>query len=277
VVDPSLPPSTVAVGMADVAVSGSTIILGPFVSGWGIPVGNGTFIFERSADGSWRHEGALPDFGWSGYYSGPVAMCGDRAIMIWNDQWYMPWPVAVVFERDASNAWQQTSGLSVPANVSYPLFNSLTADVALDGDRAILASSRSETWIYELQPDGTWLKVAEFDGGNSVGIEGDFAVVAGPAWLNWPDSSVSLMARDETGAWGVAQVLLDSVHAAVAMGGGRILVVDPESATGYVYIPEPASAVLLVSGIVVCLRRRSNCGADGAPARRRVRRRMHET
>jgi len=267
VLDPAYPPISPPVGIADMAVGGDTILVASVFPDWIAPECQGVYVFERSADGSWRYEGKLPFTGYDPRggcaYTGPLAMYGDQAILIWrNPDPYMGFPYAApLFERDASNTWQENGYLDVPVNrTSYigPIFNSLTGDVAFEGGRAILASSRAETWIYELQADGSWLRVAELDGGDSVGIEGDFAVVAGPDWLNWPENAVRLLARDDTGAWSVAQVLLDSADAAIAMGGGRILVVDPDSAMGYVYIPEPASALLLAAGAVAFLRRRSS-------------------
>ena len=93
---------------------------------------------------------------------------------------------AYVFERDGGGSWVQVAKLLPLDSGPEDFFGQ---SVALDGDRVVVGASSSfaySAWVFDRQPDGTWLEVAKLFSGNegefgeSVAVSGDTVAVG--AW-----------------------------------------------------------------------------------------------
>ena len=154
---------------------------------------------------------------------------------------------AFVHERGANGAWTEAAVLYASDAVQSA---ALGQSVSLSGDRALvgatfangLATDSGAAYVYERQPDGSWVEVAKLtasDGANSdrfgfsVALDGDIALVG--AWRDDSAGSITGAAytfeRQPDGSWVQTDKLTandaDSLAAfgyAVALDGERALI-----------------------------------------------------
>jgi hypothetical protein len=162
-----------------------------------------------------------------------------------------------VFERQAGGSWLQVAKLS--ASDAAP-FESFGSTVSLSGDRALVGrryaagpSDGGSAYVYERQPDGTWIETTRLvasDGapgepfGSSVSLLGARALIGKP----WDSGAGGLGAayvfeRQAGGSWTEVAKLWaggitgpDGFGASVAQSGTRALVGAPSAwASGFTY------------------------------------------
>ena len=178
-----------------VAISGTTALVGAVFDNDNGESSGSAYIFEQQEDGTWLEtakltasDGAILDyFGISVAISGTSALVGARL----DDDNGSDSGSAYIFEQQQDGSWLETAKLTASDGAGTDYFGS---SVAISGTTALVGaffdddngSSSGSAYIFEQQPDGSWLETAKLtasDGasldnfGGSVAISGTTALV----------------------------------------------------------------------------------------------------
>lgn len=200
-----------------VAIDGNTLAVGQRF----IPASDGVrenrggvTVYSRNANGQWGDARSLVvDTADRVYRIGNAIAIDGNTMMIGATNDFDSAPV-FVFERDAAGQWIQTQSLSLEDEDS-----GLGSAIAIDGDTAVLGDYRDPThgfisgaaWIFTRAEDGRWSRGPRLlpstgeeqdQFGNSVGLEGDTAVIGGDR-----STRAHVFTRRDDGQWPETQVL----------------------------------------------------------------------
>ncbi|QDU83035.1 hypothetical protein Pla163_01310 [Planctomycetes bacterium Pla163] len=208
-------------------------------------------IYERQPDGSWSDAATLiPTALLPGDFFGQdVAVDGDHFIggAPGDDSNGNSAGAAYMFERRTDGTWLEVATLRPSDALPGDTFGHR---VALDGGRAVVAASRSTlfplgraVFVFDRQPDGTWLEVAKLmnsdavpnDGfGAAVALDGDRIVVGAPDLPNGAPGpgAMYVFERQQNGTWNQVQRVQGNVTASSGLGSSIALEGDLAAISG---------------------------------------------
>ena len=142
---------------------------------------HGGYVFERQPDGTWLETAKLvsgdideniDDF------SSALSLDGDRALIgaARDGDNGVESGSAYIFEYQSNGSWLETAKLKASDGHDFQRF---ALSVSLDGNRALIGArgdddmgeSAEASYLFDRQPDGSWLEVAKLTAGD--GMEGD--------------------------------------------------------------------------------------------------------
>jgi len=227
------------------------------------PNGGAAYVYERdTTTGTWQQSARLiprRDQCQEGAFFGQaIDLSGERIIVSASSDFFAERRsnAAYIFERDSLNDWNQVAHLTADPRYAEGAF---AADVAIDGDRALVTTSGSSNgdysgaaYVYERDAStGTWQRAARLTtpdgpvhgilGGNGA-LDGDYVAVAASTYFEREPGSVYLFKRDATGSWQF-DTRIDEVEdffISVELDGNRLLIGesragDDESGAAVVY------------------------------------------
>ncbi len=183
---------------ASVAVHGDVIVVGApeddpleFASG-------SAYVFEREPNDAWVETAKLVpgDHGFLDQFGSSVAVARDTILvgaLRAPDGDVSPGAV-YAFDRDGVGGWVEVQKLTPPGGQNSYFFG---VSVAVDHDLAVVGAENADTrsqntgaaYVYQREPDGVWIQLAELvadnsryqdEFGRSVAIDGNIAVVGAP-------------------------------------------------------------------------------------------------
>lgn len=189
------------------------------------------YVFERDDSGTWSEVAKLTasDGETSARFGASVSIAIDRAVVgAMGDNDYTG--AAYVFERDASDTWNEVARLADVEGVEGDVFG---CSVSVSGNRVLIGAEGDEqlaqrsgspnvfervggsAFVFERESSGAWSQVAKLSAGDiadfdrfgfSVSISGDRALVGAPDVRISPLDDVSggaayLFERDTDGNW----------------------------------------------------------------------------
>ena len=206
------PANTEAVSTV-VAIDGERALVGSLVNGDYNYGDSDVDVYERAPDGTWSLAASLSGPGEEPeeWFGAAVDVQGDRALVgAPADDFGGAGDAgaAHVFERQAGGSWALVASLTASDANPGDLFG---GTVALDGDRALIgaqyAGSGGTSYVFEEQPDGSWIETAKlsaFGGdtvsgfGGTVDLAGERALVGAPGGFSATGTSY-LFRRTPTG------------------------------------------------------------------------------
>jgi hypothetical protein len=230
---------------ADVALSGSRLLVSASSEHFAGEGENAAYVFERSGDGTWQQTARLtgrPNRR-EGLFAAGVALDGDRAAVSTSGNPEVAYSGAVyVFEYESSTAtWARTARLNATHSLRA---GSLGGDVALDGPHLAVAAStffeRTPGSVYVFRHDsstGRWTEDAHLPGIDAFFIDldlhGTTLIVGEDRAKDDNSGAAAVYARGDT-TWARSTTLRPSIPyesggfgSAVSVSGQRALV------TGY--------------------------------------------
>jgi hypothetical protein len=186
------------------------------------PNGGAAYVYERDTTaGTWRQSARLiprRDQCQEGAFFGQaIDLSGERIIVSASSDFFAERRsnAAYIFERDSLSDWNQIARLTADPRYEEGAF---AADVAIDGDQALVTTSGSSNgdysgaaYVYERDAaTGTWEQTARLttpDGpvhgilGGHGALDGDHIAVAASTYFEREPGSVYLFTRDATGSW----------------------------------------------------------------------------
>jgi len=259
---------------ADVALSGSRVLVSASSEHFAGEGENAAYVFERSADGSWAQTARLtgaPDRR-EGLFAAGVALDGDRAAVSTSGNPNRDAPerayggAVYVFERDATtDTWARTARLQ---SEDSPRTGLLGGDVALDGPHLAVAAStyfaREPGSVYVFRHDaatGRWREDAHLQRLDAFFISLDLdstTLIVGEDRARDDDSGAASVYTRTGRGWQQAATLRPSLPyesgafgATVALHGRRALI------TGY---DEQLGNEINIDRVVYVFRRRPEGG-----------------
>lgn len=153
-----------------VALSGRRAVVGLPFEGGEFQLQGAVHVFELGSGGVWRHRAKITasDAASSDWFGFAVAIDGTRLVIsspVANDQGVASGKV-YVFERQADGSWDEVALLLASDGETNDNFG---WSVDLDGDRIVVGAHDSDgpagestgtLYVFDRQPDGTWLEVA---------------------------------------------------------------------------------------------------------------------
>jgi len=177
------------------------------------------YVYERSGDtGPWSRVARLApeECRANAFFGDHVALSGNRILISASSEFFAfeESNAAYVFERDSTGTWKETEKLTGIVGRNEGLF---AADVALDGDRAVVTTSGNldggyggAVYVFEYRPErDRWQRVARLTAsrgveagvlGGSVSLDGDRIAVAASTYLEKRPGSVYVFERTSE-AW----------------------------------------------------------------------------
>ena len=251
---------------ADVALSGSRLLVSASSEHFAGEGENAAYVFERSATGTWRQTARLtgrPDRR-EGLFAAGVALDGDRAAVSTSGNPDGTYSGAVyVFEHESSTeTWTRTARLEGQHSLKSGI---LGGDVALDGPYLAVAASTfferepGSVYVFQHKPaTGRWAEDAHLTGIDAffidLDLQGTTLVVGEDRAKNDNSGAVSVYTRGHT-TWTRSATLRPSIPyesgafgSAVSVNGRRALV------TGY---DEQLGNEINIDRVVYVFRRRS--------------------
>lgn len=227
------------------------------------PNGGAAYVYERDTTaGTWRQSARLiprRDQCQEGAFFGQaIDLSGERIIVSASSDFFAERRsnAAYIFERDSLGDWNQVARLTADPRYEEGAF---AADVAIDGDRALVTTSGSSNgdysgsaYVYERDPaTGTWRHAARLTtpegpvygilGGDGA-LQGDRIAVAASTYFEREPGSVYLFERDDAGTWASTARIgnVDDFFISVELDGDRVLIgesraKDDESGAATVY------------------------------------------
>ncbi len=148
-----------------------------------------------------------------GFFGADVALSGTRLLVSASSEDFMEEGenAAYVFERVTRNTWRQTARLTSRPDRQEGLF---AADVALDGDRAVVSTSGNpdgayggSVYVFDYDaPTGTWPRTARLTAsenvesgilGGAVALDGPYLAVAASTYFKREPGSVYVFRHDQ--------------------------------------------------------------------------------
>jgi hypothetical protein len=231
------------------------------------PNGGAAYVYERDTTaGTWRQSARLiprRDQCQEGAFFGQaIDLSGTRIIVSASSDFFAERRsnAAYIFERDSLGDWNQVARLTADAQYTEGAF---AADVAIDGDRALVTTSGSSNgdyggaaYVFEYDAaTDAWQQTARLTapGGNAHGILGgdgalqdDRVAVAASTYFEREPGSVYLFERDDAGTWASTARIgnVDDFFISVELDGDRVLIgesraKDNESGAATVYRHTP--------------------------------------
>lgn len=233
-----------AFGIA-VAIDGNRALVGASGENTCGPNGGAVYVFERDASaGTWRQAARLtPSQCQEGAFFGQsLDLSGNRAIISAASDFFAERKsnAAYIFERDSTGQWTETARLT--AKETYPE-GSFAADVAIDGNRALVTTSGSPegkyggaAYLFEYDRAAQqWTQVTRLTAqagvthgvlGGACALDGDRFVVAASTYFAKEPGSAYIFERDSTGTWHEAARIgsINDFFISVTLDGDRALI-----------------------------------------------------
>ena len=211
------------------------------------PNGGAAYVYERDTTaGTWRQSARLiprrDQCQEDAFFGQAIDLSGERIIVSASSDFFAERRsnAAYIFERDSLNDWNQVARLTGDPRYEEGAF---AADVAIDGDRALVTTSGSSNgdysgsaYVYERDPaTGTWRQAARLTtpegpvygilGGDGA-LDGDYIAIAASTYFERDPGSVYLYERDATGSWQFATRIADieDFFISVELDGDRLLI-----------------------------------------------------
>ena len=227
------------------------------------PNGGAAYVYERDTTaGTWRQSARLiprRDQCQEGAFFGQaIDLSGKRIIVSASSDFFAERRsnAAYIFERDSLGDWNQVAHLTADTTYEEGAF---AADVAIDGDRALVTTSGNSNgdyggaaYVFEYDAiSAKWQRVARLTApagtahgimGGSGALQGDRIAVAASTYFEREPGSVYVFERNDTGSWQLA-IRIDEVadfFIPVELDGNRVLIgesraQDDESGAAMVY------------------------------------------
>ncbi len=228
----------------DVAVSGDRILVGATGIRRCGPNSGAAYVYDRVPGGEWALAARLEasECAEDDFFGRAVALDGDVAAVTAYRPYFSSFRsnAVHVFERDTSGSWREAVRIEAPGGAEEGTFAS---SLALDGSRLVVTSagepggtgSKGSAWVFERQPDGSWLRTARLEPrhspgegvfGTSCALFGDVAVISASTYARRTPGTVHVFERGADGSWSEQRSLggIDDFFIPLALHGDRLLV-----------------------------------------------------
>lgn len=233
-----------AFGIA-VAIDGNRALVGASGENTCGPNGGAAYVFEREvATDTWRQTARLTPSVCQedAFFGQDIDLSGNRAIVSASSDFFAERAsnAAYIFERTRNGRWDEVARLTADETFQE---GSFAADVALDGDRALVTTSGSAegayggaAYVFEYdRAAGTWRQAARVTAaagpaygvlGGACALHGDRFVVAASTYSAQEPGSAYVFERDSTGTWREAARIeaVDDYFISVDVHDDRVLV-----------------------------------------------------
>lgn len=250
------------------AIDGNRAVVGASGETTCGPNGGAAYVYERdTTTGTWQQTARLipsrSQCQAGAFFGQALDLSGSRIIVSASSDFFAERRsnAAYIFERDSLGDWHQRARLT--ADTSYEE-GAFAADVAIDGDRALVTTSGSSdgayggaAYLFEHDTStNTWRQAVRLTAphgtahgvfGGTGALDGDRVAVAASTYFEREPGSVYMFERDTTGTWAFAARLggIDDFFISVSLDGDRVLVGESragkdESGAATVYRRTPA-------------------------------------
>ncbi len=211
------------------------------------PNGGAAYVYERDTTaGTWRQSARLiprrDQCQEDAFFGQSIDLSGGRIIVSASSDFFAERRsnAAYIFERDSLNDWNQVARLTADDRYEEGAF---AADVAIDGDRALVTTSGSSNgdyggtaYVFERDAaTGTWRRTTRLttpDGpvrgifGGAGALQGDRIAVAASTYFERELGSVYLFEYTEPGGWQLATRIdeVEDFFISVELDGNRLLI-----------------------------------------------------
>lgn len=230
-----------------VALDGSRAVVGASGETTCAPNGGAAYVYEQDArDGTWdkvarlipRRDQCQED----AFFGQTLDLSGNRIIVSASSDFFAERRsnAAYIFERDSLGDWNQMAHLTADTAHNEGAF---AADVAIDGDRALVTTSGSSegtyggaAYVFEYDPETTeWQQAARLtapDGtahgvlGGAGALDGNRIAVAASTYFERAPGSVYVFERNRIGVWSPIDRIdgVDDFFIPVSLYGNRLLI-----------------------------------------------------